>query len=102
MTPDEHRYYTSHSVESDPGEIGELLASLPKDPTQIVDAVSGLVLVLDRTFVAPLKVVCTPESADDAQSRSVPAMLTRILSRLGSAYLALELFELNALHLHQG
>ena len=50
MTPDEHRYYTSHSVESDPGEMGELLASLPKDPTQIVDAVSGL--VLDRGFVA--------------------------------------------------
>jgi hypothetical protein len=79
MTPDEHRYYTSHSVESDPGEMGELLASLPKDPTQIVDAVSGL--VLDRAFVAPLRVVCPPETGDDAQSRPIPAMLTRILSR---------------------
>jgi len=79
MTPDEHLYYTSHSVESDPGEMGELLASLPKDPTQIVDAVSGL--VLDRAFVGPLKIICPPETADDAQSRPVPAMLTRILSR---------------------
>jgi hypothetical protein len=79
MTPNEHRYYTSHSVESDPGEMGGLLASLPKDPTQIVDAVSGL--VLDRAFVALLRVVCPPETAADAQRRPLPEMLTRILSR---------------------
>lgn len=79
MTPDEHLYYTSHSLESDPGEMRELLASLPKDPTQIVDAVSGL--VLDRAFVAPLRVVCPPAAAADAQSRPLPEMLTRILSR---------------------
>jgi hypothetical protein len=79
MTPDESRYYASHSVASDPGDLRGLLDALPKDPAGLLDAVSGL--VLDRAFVAALGVVCPAESADDVETRRVPAMLSRILAR---------------------
>lgn len=79
MTPDEARYYASHSVESDPGDLGELLGALPKDPVELPNAVSGL--ILDTAFVASLGLVCPPESADDTETRQISAMLSRILAR---------------------
>ena len=79
MTPDESRHYASHRVESDPGELHALLDALPKDPTGLLDAVGGL--ILHTAFVAPLGVVCPPDSAADIESRRIPAMLTRILAR---------------------
>jgi hypothetical protein len=79
MTPDESRYYATHSVESDPEDRGGLLDALPEDPMELVDAVGGL--VLHTVFVAPLGGVCPPDSADDMESRRLPEMLTRILGR---------------------
>lgn len=79
MTPEESRYYSSHSIESDPGDLRQLLDPLPKDPQGILDAVGGL--VLHRAFVEPAGIVCPSESADDAESRHLPEMLRRILSR---------------------
>jgi hypothetical protein len=79
MTPDEGHYYASHSVESDPGDLRELLGALPKDPAGLLDAVGGL--VLHTAFVGPLGVVCPPESADDRESRRISAMLMRIRAR---------------------
>ena len=79
MTPEERAYYVSHSAMSDPGELAPLLDALPASPTALVDAVSGL--ILHPVFVARRKVVCPPESADDAESRTIRAMLTRVLSR---------------------
>lgn len=79
MTPDEGRYYTSQSVESDPADLRELLDALPKDPRRLLDAVAGL--ILDSTFAAPLGVVCSPDSADDVEIRRLPEMLKRILAR---------------------
>ncbi len=79
MTPDEARFYAGHSVESDPAGLGELLEALPQDPRSLLNAVAGL--ILDRAFVGPLQAACPPESADDAESRRIPAMLTRILAR---------------------
>jgi transglutaminase superfamily protein len=79
MTTDEGLYYSSHSVRSDPGNRRELLDALPKDPAELPNAVSGL--ILDTAFVAPLGIVGPPESADDLESRGIPAMLARILAR---------------------
>ena len=79
MTPDEARYYASHSVESDPADLRELLDALPKDPRRLLDAVAGL--ILDTAFVVPLGVVCPPDSAADVEIRRLPAMLLRILGR---------------------
>ena len=79
MTPEEARYYASQSVESDPGDLGELLDALPKDPRPLLDVVAGL--VLDTAFVAALGVVCPPDSADDVEVRGLPEMLGRIVSR---------------------
>jgi hypothetical protein len=79
MTPEEHGYYASHSPESDPGELREFLDALPKDPAGLLAIVGGL--VLHAAFVAPLGVVCPPESADDRETRQISAMLRRILAR---------------------
>lgn len=79
MTPGEARFYAGHSVESDPAGLGELLEALPQDPRSLLNAVAGL--ILDRAFVGPLQAACPPESAADAESRRIPAMLTRILAR---------------------
>ena len=79
MTPDEARFYADHSLESDPAGLGELVEALPPEPRRLLDAVAGL--ILDQAFVATLGVACPPESADDAESRRIPAMLTRILAR---------------------
>jgi Transglutaminase-like superfamily len=85
MTPDEGRYYASHSVESDPKELGELLDALPKDPKPLLDAVAGL--ILDTALVAPLGIVCPPDSADDIEIRPLREMLARIIGH-GSGLLA--------------
>ncbi len=79
MTPEERRYYSSHSIESDPGDLRQLLDPLPKDPKGVLDAVGGL--VLHKAFVEPAGIVSPPESVDDAESRHLPEMLRRILSR---------------------
>jgi hypothetical protein len=52
--------------------------ALPKNPADLVDAVSGL--ILDRAFVVPFGVACPPERADDAEIRRVSAMLARIVT----------------------
>jgi hypothetical protein len=79
LTPEERAYYVSHSAMSDPGELAPLLDALPAAPAALADAVSGL--ILHPVFVARRGVACPPESADDAESRSVRAILTRVLSR---------------------
>jgi len=79
MTPEEQRYYASHGAESDPRDLRLLLDSLPRDPADLLAAVGGL--VLHEAFVAPLGVVCPPESADDRESRHIPMMLRRLLER---------------------
>lgn len=79
MTTDEARYYTGHSVDSDPEDLRDALDTLPKDPPALTRAVAGV--ILDRTFVGALGVVCPPENADDAVTRRIPAMLRRILAR---------------------
>ncbi len=52
---------------------------MPKDSQGLLDAVGGL--VFHRAFVEPAGIVCPSESADDAESRKMPMMLRRILSR---------------------
>src|SRR2546430_2277961 len=79
MTPDEARYYASQSVESDPADLRELLDALPKYPRPLLAVVAGL--ILDTAFVAPLGVVCPPDSTDDVEIRRLPEMLRRILAR---------------------
>jgi len=79
LTPAEREFYSAHSATSDPGELAELLRALPANPEALADAVSGL--VLHPVFVTRRRVVCRPESADDAQSRTVRAVLRRVLSR---------------------
>jgi hypothetical protein len=79
MTSDEARFYASHSPESDPADLRELLDGLPADAPSLLDAVAGL--ILDTTFVAPLGVVCPPDAADDIEVRRLPDMLGRILAR---------------------
>jgi len=79
MTKDEGFFYGSQSVESDPRDLCRLFDPFPKDPTGILDAVGGL--VLHKAFVEPTGIVCPPDSADDAESRQIPEMLERIISR---------------------
>jgi hypothetical protein len=79
MTSDERAYYATPSRTSDPGERARLLDALPRDPRRLVAAVSGL--VLHRLFVGPLGITPPPESADDAECRTVPRILDRILAR---------------------
>lgn len=79
LTQEECLYYVSHSAMSDPGELAPLLDALPAAPAALADAVSGL--ILHPVFVARRRVVCPPESADDAESRTIRAILTRVLSR---------------------
>jgi Transglutaminase-like superfamily len=79
MTSDEARDYASQSVESDPAELGELLDALPRDPRPLLDVVAGL--IRDTAFVAPLGIVCPPDSADDVEIRRLPEMLKRLLAR---------------------
>jgi transglutaminase superfamily protein len=86
VTPEERRYYVTHSVDSDPGDLRELLDPLPKDPPALLDAVGGL--VLHAAFVGPLGIVCPPESADDSESRQMPEMLGRIVARDGASLAA--------------
>ena len=83
MTSEEHRYYATHSSESDPDDLRELLDTLPKDPPALLAAVGGL--VLHAAFVGPLGLVCPPDSADDSESRQMPEMLRRILAREGGS-----------------
>jgi hypothetical protein len=65
MTSDEARFYAGHSPESDPADLRELLDALPGDVRPLLDAVAGL--ILDTAFVAPLGVVCPPDTADDVE-----------------------------------
>jgi len=79
MTPDEADFYASHSPESDPADLREFLDALPKEPQPLLNAVAGL--ILDTAFVAPLGVVCPPETADDIEIRRLPEMLRLMLAR---------------------
>ena len=79
MTPEEQRYYASHSAESDPRDLRSFLDSLPADPADLLAAVGGL--VLHEAFVAALGVVCPPESAEDRDSRQISMILRRIRER---------------------
>jgi transglutaminase superfamily protein len=79
VSADEPLYYARHGVESDPGDLRPLLDALPKDPVELIDAVGGL--IVDRAFVGSLGGVYPPESADDAESRRMSAMLARIVER---------------------
>jgi hypothetical protein len=79
VSPDERRYYATHSRVSDPGERARLLGVLPPDPARLVPAVSGL--VLHQLFVAPLGISAPEGSVDDVESRTVPRILDRILAR---------------------
>jgi hypothetical protein len=79
MTPDERTYYVSHSPESDPGARARVLDALPSDPARLVTAVSGV--ILHRGFVAPLGITPHPESVDDVESRTIPTIIARIVSR---------------------
>jgi hypothetical protein len=79
MTPDEHADYATHSAISAPGGLRARLGELPRDPARLVEAVSGL--VLHTTFVAPLGITPPADSVDDAEQRTIPAMLARILAR---------------------
>jgi hypothetical protein len=82
MTSEELGYYRSHSATSDPGHLAARLAELPGDPARLVEAVSGLVLHI--SFVAALGITPPRDSADDAELRTIPAMLDRILARDGA------------------
>ena len=86
MTPEERRYYASHSAESDPEGLRARLDALPADPAGLLAAVGGL--VLHAAFVEPLGVVCPPDSNDDRESRRCPEMLSRILGRDGASLAA--------------
>ena len=79
MTPDERAYYVSHSKISDPGDRARLLDAMPSDPARLVSVVSSL--VLHRGFVEPLGITPPPGSDDDVESRTIPRILERILSR---------------------
>jgi hypothetical protein len=79
MTSEELGYYRTHSVISDPGRLAARLAELPHDPARLVEAVSGL--VLHHSFVAALGITPAADSVDDAELRTIPAMLDRILAR---------------------
>jgi Transglutaminase-like superfamily len=79
MTADETRFYTGHSLESDPSNLGRLLDPMPGDAQGILSAVGRL--VLHRAFVEPAGIACPAESLDDFESRNMPEMLRRILAR---------------------
>lgn len=79
MTPDERAYYATQSTVSDPGDKRHLFDALPRDPAQLVAAVSGL--ILHELFVAPLGITPPPDSAGDVESRSMARILERILAR---------------------
>jgi hypothetical protein len=79
MTEEERRYYATHSRVSDPGGRAGLLDVLPARPAPLVPAVSGL--VLHQLFVRPLGITPPAGSADDAESRTLPRILDRILAR---------------------
>lgn len=79
MTSEERAYYAAQSRTSDPGERARLLDALPRDPRGLVAAVSNL--VLHRLFVGALGVAPPPGSADDAECRTLPRILDRILAR---------------------
>jgi hypothetical protein len=79
VSADEARYYARHGIESDPGDFRPLLDALPRNPVQLVDMVGGL--IVDRAFARSLGGVYPPESAADAESRRMSAMLARIVER---------------------
>jgi len=79
MISDAYLHYISHSPESAPADFGDLLDVMPKDPPELAAAVGGL--VLHKAFVAPLGIVCPPESAEDFEIRNIPEILRRILAR---------------------
>ena len=79
MNADEPAYYASQSRVSDPGEFAAALGALPADPTQLVEAVCGL--VLHPLQVAWLGFAPDPGSREDVESRTVSKIVARILAR---------------------
>lgn len=71
--------YRTHSRWSDPGRWASLLAEIRPEPTEIVRAVSGLLL---HPFIAPMRGVEMPAAAaNDRDIRSVETILDRVRSR---------------------
>jgi len=79
IAAEERDYYATHGRMSDPREQARLLDALPRDPTRLVAAVSGL--ILHRAFVAPLGITPHPGSADDVECRAMAKILERIAAR---------------------
>ena len=79
MKPSAQDFYSSHSELSEPGPFAALLTAAPGD----LNALCALVrnLVLHQIFAQELDPPPPPESLDDADSRTIPAMLARILAR---------------------
>ena len=75
----EARYYAAHSRMTDAGDRAALLDVLPSEPSRLPAAVSGL--VLHPLFVGPLGITPAPDSAEDAESRTLERMLDRVLTR---------------------
>ncbi len=72
-------FYASHSELSQPGECAALLRDAPAD----LSALCALVrkLVLHQIFARRLDPPPPPESETDAESRTIPAMLARVVAR---------------------
>ncbi len=71
--------YRTQSRWSDPGRLASLVAEIRPEPTEIVRAVSGLLL---HPFVAPMRGVEMPAAAaDDRDIRSVETILDRVRAR---------------------
>ncbi len=79
MPPSAPDFYATHSELSEPGAFAALLEQAPGD----LNALCALVrnLVLHQIFARELEPPPPPESLEDAESRTIPVMLTRILAR---------------------
>jgi hypothetical protein len=79
MSADELAFFAQHSAMSEPSTHAQRLAGVQPEPEALIGIVSGL--VLHQAFVAALGITPHPDSGSDAESRSVRAMLDRIVAR---------------------
>jgi hypothetical protein len=79
MSTEELTFFARHSAMSDPALHTPRVAALSVSPERTIDLVSGL--VLHPGFVAALGVTPHPDSASDAEARSVRAIIHRIVGR---------------------